>query len=251
MEVITSKANSKIIDTKKLHDKKFREKTGLFVAETKKVIAEGVESNLQPVYLFVKQGNQSIFEDYFKAIYTVSESVFNEISATQNGDGYIAVFKKKIFAKEYTGGSFLILDCLQNPDNFGAIIRTAVACDFNQIFCINCVDEYNPKTIRASMGNQFKTNIMHIDYSDISNLFSNSEIFVADMNGKNIFDIDDFSENTGFVVGNEGNGISEQIKKIVKNKVSIPMKNDVESLNASVGASIIMYQIFSKKLKSN
>lgn len=246
MEIITSKTNTKIVEAKKLHEKKYRQKTGLFIAETKKVILEALQCKLEPVYMFVKKDKDAIFDKYSNITFEVTDNIFADISATQNGDGYIAVFRKKSSTKTYNGGKFLILDCLQNPDNFGAIIRTAVACDFKQIFVINCVDEYNAKTIRASMGNQFKVDIVHIDYSDLQSLFLNAEVFVADMHGQNIFQINNFNKNTGFVIGNEGNGVSNQILQLVKNKISIPMKNGVESLNASVSASIIMYQIFTK-----
>lgn len=249
MEIITSKQNNKITNAKKLLDKKHRAKTNLFLVETKKVIQEAINSGLKPVTLFLQEDKQDIF-DCFNEVCFVKQNVLKEISSTVTTDGYIAVFEQKTQTKKYNGGRFLILDNLQNPDNFGAIMRTALACDFKQIFCINCVDSYNPKTIRSSMGNQFKLDIVNIDYNDVKGLFKNAQIFIADMQGENIFLKTDFKKNVGFVIGNEGNGISEQIKNIVANKISIPMENNTESLNATVSASVVMYHIYSQKFKN-
>lgn len=248
MEIISSKSNNKIATAKKLLDKKHRAKANLFLVETKKVIQEAINSGLNPVTLFIQADKPDVF-NCFDQVYFVKDTVLKELSSTVTTDGYIAVFEQKKQLKEYNGGKFLILDNLQNPDNFGAIMRTALACDFTQIFCINCVDYYNPKTIRASMGNQFRLNIVNIDYNDINALFKNADIYMADMHGKNLFTLQNFSKNTGFVIGNEGNGISQQIKQLTTKTISIPMQNNVESLNASISASVIMYYVFAQSIK--
>ena len=253
IEIITSKSNPKIVEAKKLLEKKYRDKTNLFLVETKKVLKEALNCGLVPKCFFVEDGKdfdflQSVLTQNAQAFY-VSSGVFKELSTVVTNDGYIGVFEKKPQNKQYLGGRFLVLDNLQNPDNFGAILRTALACDFKQIFAINCCDEYNPKVIRASMGNQFKLDIVHIDFDDISKLFSNAKLFAMSMEGKNIFDIENFDKNVGFVIGNEGNGVSKAIKDMCNQTLSIPMQNNVESLNASISASIVMYQIYAKETK--
>ena len=259
MEIITSKSNLKILEAKKLLDKKYRDKLGLFLVETEKVVKEALSCGLKPKYFFVQEDkNFQFLNEYMKkarinqteVIYSVSGNVLKEISTTVTPDGIVAVFEKPQQNKEYIGGKFLILDCLQNPDNFGAIMRTALACGFKQIFTINSVDEFNPKTIRASMGNQFKLDIIRIGYDEIKSLFKDARIFTMDMNGNNLFNIKSFDKNTGFVIGNEGNGISSEIRDIVKDCIAIPMQNNVESLNASVSASVLMYYVLQKSLMS-
>ena len=136
-----------------------------------------------------------------------------------------------------------MLDNIQNPDNMGAIIRTAVATNFNKIYLINCVDIYNEKVIRASMGTLFKVEFIDTNYQQIANLAKSNKIYYADMGGESVFNIKQFEKNLGLVIGNEGNGISKEIKDITNNKLSIPMSNGVESLNASVSAGILMYHI--------
>ena len=248
MEIITSKSNQKIIDAKKLLDKKGREKSGLFLVETEKVIKEAFNCGLKPKCFFVLDAKKIGFDNFNDVpVFRLSDSVFKELSTLVSPDGLIAEFYLQKENPKYVGGKFLILDGVQNPDNYGAILRTALACDFKQIYTINCVDKYNPKVIRASMGNQFKLSIMDITTGEIKSLFNNASIYTASMEGKNIFDIDKFETNVGFVVGNEGNGVSKEVKEIINNTISIPMKNGVESLNASVSASVIMYYIFSKQ----
>ena len=258
MEVITSKSNSKILQAKKLQDKKYRDKTGLFLVETKKVVLEALLAGQQLQNIFLTQKLYNDFEFACKEnrisisindIVIVSDSIIKELSTVVTPDGIVAVFKKQQTKKEYLGGNFLVLDSLQNPDNMGAIFRTALACNFKQVFVINCVDEYNPKVIRASMGNQFKLNIVQINYSDIELMFKTASLYALDMQGKNLFKQNDFANNVGFVVGNEGNGLSKQIKSLVKNYIAIPMQNGVESLNASISASVVMYYIYSKSTK--
>lgn len=249
---ITSTSNSKIVFAKKLLDKKYRDKTNLFLVETEKVIEEALKNGLHCKEIYILENkNFDIIKKYQKLfdklpVYYVNHKVFAEISSTISPDGIVGVFEKKEDKKEYLGGSFLILDCLQNPDNLGAILRTAVACNFNQIYTINSVDKYNPKVLRASMGNQFKLNIVEIDYQDISTMLKNSKLYCMDMSGQNLFEISKFDKNVGFVIGNEGNGLSKQMREIVKNYIKIPMENGVESLNASVSASVVMYYVYSK-----
>ena len=91
------------------------------------------------------------------------------------------------------------------------------------------------------MGNLFRCKFMHIDYSDVDKF--KELLFIADMSGTNIFNINTFKNIVGLCISNEGHGVSAEIRKRVKNYFSIPMANDVESLNASVSAGIIMYHI--------
>ena len=250
MEIISSKSNSKVLEAKKLLEKKAREKTGLFLVETEKVVLEALENGFSPKCFFVLEGKEFDFQKQLSIpTYFLKKSVFAELSTLIAPDGVVAVFEKKVKKQTCAKGNFLILDNLQNPDNMGAILRSASAFDFKQIYCINCVDEYNPKVLRSSMGNVLKLDIFHIEYDFVKELAKTAELFVADMDGENVCNIKSFDDTIGFVVGNEGNGVSTEIKKLIKNKISIPMQNGVESLNASTSASILMFQIFSKQAK--
>ena len=147
---ITSTSNSKIVAAKKLLEKKYRDKNNLFLIETEKVIEEAIKNGLVCKEIYILENKnfdiENIYQNVFQNTtkYYVNHKVFAEISSTMSPDGIIGVFEKKVEKKEYLGGNFLILDCLQNPDNLGAILRTAAACNFNQIFTIKSVDKYNP-----------------------------------------------------------------------------------------------------------
>lgn len=250
METITSKTNSKIEHAKKLLNKKYRKQSKTFLIETEKVVRQALFDGMKPICFFVDEEKHFDFlQNVDCPIFKVSSVVFKTISSLATPDGIVGEFEKRDSKKEYFGGDFLILDNLQNPDNFGALLRTAVATGFDKIYVINCADEYSTKVTRASMGNQFKIDIVHIDYDDIPILFAGTKIFVASMEGKNIFEIPNFEKNVGLIIGNEGNGVSSTARKYASDILSIPMENGVESLNASVSASVIMYYIYSKSKK--
>ena len=130
-----------------------------------------------------------------------------------------------------------------NPGNVGTLIRSAVGTGFLDIYLISCASVTNPKTVRSTMGALFKANIYEVDEKFVKTLkVWNQTVYVADMDGENIFETS-FQQNCGIIVGNEGQGVSDELIEIATNKISIPMKNNLESLNAGVSGSIIMYQI--------
>ena len=246
MITITSKNNELIANTKKLQDKKYRKLRNECLLEGEKLINEAIKSNVKIKSIFscdeskLKQFNDNEYQLYF-----VSENIIKWLSLNPSPQNVLAVIDTK---SQYVSNSdqILILDNLQNPDNFGAIIRTALATNFNKIFAINCVDKYNEKVLRASMGTIFRCEIIETDYQYVKELSQKYDLYYADMQGENIFNIDLINSKVGIVIGNEGNGISKEIRTILNNKISIPMENNVESLNATVAGSIIMYQIYSK-----
>lgn len=249
MITISSKNNPVVVETKKLYNKKYRKLNNQCIIEGEKLIREAINSGVKLNKIF--STNEKLLADFnenVSQLYLVTSSIIKELSSTISPQNIIAVIDTNY---QYVSKSncILILDNLQNPDNYGAIIRSAVATNFNKILAINCVDKFNEKVIRASMGTIFRCEIIETDYQQIEKLSGNYTLFYADMGGKSIFNFDVKNDKIGFVVGNEGNGVSDEIKKLVKNKVSIPMENNVESLNATVAGSVIMYQIYSKLLK--
>lgn len=244
--LITSKSNELIKNLFKLKDKKYRQETGLFLVETEKVILEAIKNNYKIEYLIVEENKPCtrIDTSRYNTIFA-SKEVIKHLSSLVTPQGVIAVVRKKQ-ANNTLSNRVLILDSVQNPDNFGAIIRSCVASDFKTIVAINSCDEFSDKVIRASMGNVFRANILHLDYSETKNLLKDYTILGADMGGENIFLISSYPTKVGLIVGNEGNGLSENASKLISKTIAVPMANDVESLNVTVSASIIMFDIFSK-----
>ena len=145
--------------------------------------------------------------------------------------------------------NFLVLDTLQDPGNVGTLIRTAKACGFEYIFLLDSVRKQNDKLIRSSVGAVFDSKVYEMTKAEFVDFAKKNDLslIMTDMDGENIFT---FVENNstknqlyGVVVGNEGNGVCEEIEKLCKVKVKIPMRDGIESLNAGVSGSIIMYEI--------
>ena len=145
------------------------------------------------------------------------------------------------------GNRIVILDNIQDPGNLGTIIRSAVAFNFDSVVLSKeCVDLYNPKVIRSTKGMLFNMNICVKNLLEFISILDDYVIYGTDVvNGENIRDID-IPSKVGLVIGNEGRGISDKIKKLCNKFIYIDMNNDCESLNASVAASILMYEVNSK-----
>ena len=243
---ITSKNNKIIIDSKKLYNKKYRKLNRECIIEGEKLLNEAILSNIKVKKIFSTDEKLLLkYKNNCSQLFLISNDILKDLSVNVSPQNIIAVIDTESHFKSNTE-CILILDNLQNPDNLGALIRTAVATNFNKVYAINCVDVYNEKVIRASMGTVFRCEIIETEYQQIKELSKIYSLFYADMGGENVFTISNFSNKVGFVVGNEGNGVSENIKSIISNKISLPMENNVESLNATVAGSVIMYQIYSK-----
>ena len=244
MDIINSRTNKIVSNLKKLSNKKYRKQNNECLIEGEKLIVEAINSKIKIKAVIIEEGKKFNFK-FNGLIYYVSSSVMKYLSDTITPQGIMAVIDTN-YQYNSNSSKFLVLDNLQNPDNFGAIIRTAVATGFNKIYAINCVDAFNSKVLRSCMGTIFRCEIIESNYQQIKELSKNNNIYYADMRGENIFNVNSFSNNLGLVIGNEGRGISEEIKQITSKTLSIPMLNNVESLNASVSAGILMYELINK-----
>lgn len=240
MEVISSNKNQTIVQIKKLLDGK-----NTLLLEGSKIIAEAILSGITLNYLIVRDGEDITPFTADKTL-IVTENVFKNLSDTVTPQGVLAVGEYEQKPLEKPLGNFLVLDTIQDPGNLGTLIRSASGTDFRDIFLINCANFTSSKVVRSSMGGLFRTNIFtfktvqeFIDFAKKSNL----NVAVCDMAGENLFDIKSKPKNLGIVVGNEGNGVSKELRDFAKTTIKIPMKNNLESLNAGVSGSIIMYYL--------
>jgi len=152
--------------------------------------------------------------------------------------------------------NFLVLDSLQDPGNVGTLIRTAKASGFEYIFLLDSVRKQNEKLIRSSVGAIFDSKVFEMTKAEFVEFAKKNQLklIMTDMNGENIFTFADelysnkkSTQLLGVVVGNEGNGVCNEIEKICYKTVKIPMREGIESLNAGVSGSIIMYEINKRK----
>lgn len=237
VEKITSKNNVLVKTLKKLTNKKQRHKLGLFVIESKKLIEEAISSSMRISYIIYREDSDQIFSNKFTGKEVeVSANIFDELSTLVTPDGYMALVE--ITQSTVLTDKLLILDQIQDPGNLGTMIRSAEAFGFNTIVSIDSVDFYNEKVLRSTMGSIFRLNLVEMSYEELSRL-EGYTIFVADMDGEDYINVYT-PDKLALVVGNEGNGISDQILQMDVKTIKIPMKGKIESLNAGVSASILM-----------
>lgn len=240
--MIESINNDKIKKYSKLLQKKYRDELGLYIVSTEHLVVEALKHNIV-VDIFLLNGCEN---KYGKVTY-VTETVMRKLTSLKTLPNVVAVVKKEETKK--IKGHVIMLDGLQDPGNVGTIIRSAVAFNFDTIIVgKNTVDIYNEKVLRASEGMIYNVNIIKSDLVDsIMDLKLKGYRVLGTKvdNGKNIESID--SEKYAFVVGNEGNGISEDILNLCDDYIYIPINKICESLNVGIASSIIMYEI-SKKI---
>lgn len=189
----------------------------------------------------------------------VNNHVFSQISDVKTPQGIIGIIRKpkndKNIVLDQNSGFWVILDRVQDPGNMGTIIRTmdAVGGD-GAVILKGCVDPYNPKTVRATMGSILRLPIIEV-YDSQEFLLQlrekNGEILASAMEGENIFEWqgDRRKSIKALVIGNESKGISHEIRTLATSIVSIPIIGGAESLNASVAAGIMLYEIMWKESK--
>lgn len=237
---ITSLNNKKVKEWCMLQNKKERDKTQKFLIESEHLVQEalatwGVEEIIATNESFKVEGIP---------FYLVNEAVMRKISMQNSSSKVVAVCK--MLASREVRGKVCILDDIQDPGNLGTIIRSAVAFNIDTIIAsLNTVSLYNPKVVRATEGMMFKVNYIVGDIKEkIAELKKDGyTIYGSDVvKGEDIASID-YSLKSAIVIGNEGQGISDSIKNSCDNLIHIPINSQVESLNASVAASIMFYEL--------
>lgn len=250
--IITSKDNEIIKNIKKLHDKKYR--IDSYIVEGIKMVKEAISENQLIELIAIREDFEINFDTINIKIITVSSKVFDDISDVKTPQGILAVIKKKPNKQIETNTDYILaLDSLQDPGNMGTIIRTADSANINQII-INktTVDPYSPKVIRSTMGAIYRMNIIEVENleSTLKELQSKSffKVITTDLKAeKSIYDIN--YNRTIVVIGNEANGVSQGVLEIADERVIIPMLGKTESLNASIAASIMIYEHVRQKMQ--
>jgi RNA methyltransferase, TrmH family len=223
-----------------LHQKKHRLLNQLFIAEGEKCIKELLDCQFEIEYLFE---TENIFFDLkSEKKVTISASDLQKISALTNANNCLAVFKIPQQTKIFQAGLILVLDDVRDPGNLGTIIRLCDWFNVSQLVCSQeTVDLFNPKVVQATMGSLGRVNVV---YCDLTFFLSNTKlpIYGTFMNGKNIY-TQKAEEKAIIVMGNEANGISKPIEKLIQNKISIPRFGSIqktESLNVATATAIFL-----------
>lgn len=257
MNTITSKDNKLIKLVKKLHQRKERKDNNLFIIEGEKLIKEALKEKLNIKYLFLKSKSTNNFNiPQNTEIFEIPENLMEYISTTDSAPPFLAIaeIQETKINNIKKSNLILVVSELQDPGNFGTIIRTAEATGVNYIIATKgTVDLYNPKVVRSSMGSIFRQKIIYVDkILDIINDLQDFQIVMTTpYSDNNFYDID-YNDKTIIFMGNEGQGLSKELLNKYKG-VKIPMMGNVESLNTSIATSIILYEVLRQRniLKGN
>lgn len=256
--MITSTSNTRMKRLVNLRKKRrARDEEGVFLVEGIRMFREVPPDKLQEVFVsesFYKKEKETVEKVLARGnirAELVSDTVFSHISDTKTPQGILCVVKQM----DHTLNSMikgeqrhlLVLDNLQDPGNLGTIVRTAEGAGVNGvIMSADCVDIYNPKTIRSTMGSIYRIPFCYAENLEeaIQEMKeAGIHTYAAHLLGENDYDQEDYRTSCAFFIGNEGNGLREEIAQAAQTYVKIPMSGQVESLNAAIAASVLMFEV--------
>ena len=255
MQIITSKDNEIVKNIKKLKEKKYRDQENKFIVEGIKMVHEAIEEKAHIFKIVICEDcindgtiKQDLLYEIAKhdCIY-VSKKVFQTITDVENPQGILAVIEKECNEEtiSYDEDVIVALDGIQDPGNLGTILRTLDSVNLKQVILSEkTVDAYSPKVVRSTMGAIYRVNIIKCKkiIKTLENVKKHKyEIIATSLQTENtIYDLD--YKKQVIVIGNESNGVSQDVLNIVDKKVKIPMLGKTESLNAAVATGVILYE---------
>lgn len=259
---------------------KTRREEDLFVAEGLRMCSEIPKDRIHTLYIsesFSKTKECKTLREGVKHIELVTDEVFKSLSDTQTPQGILALVKQYHYtldevtgktAKEKATASgqdadesvqnrkkqenrkkpalLMVLETIQDPGNLGTILRAGEGAGVTGVVMdANTTDIYNPKVIRSTMGSVLRMPFVYVEdlHETLQELKNrNIRLFAAHLKGKQAYDLEDYTGDTAFLIGNEGNGLTDETAAMADTYVRIPMEGSVESLNAAVAASVLMFE---------
>ena len=251
--MITSTSNQQIKHISQLLKKaKIRNEEGIFVVEGRKMFAEAPKEWVTQIYVsetFVKEPEHEKLLSG-REYEVVSDNVLKSISDTQTPQGILCLVRmpeyklEDVLQGERT--HLLILESIQDPGNLGTMLRTGEGAGITGVVMNKTtVDLFNPKTIRSTMGSLYRVPFFVSDeLTDTLHTIKEQgvRLYAAHLKGTMSYDEPDYCPPSAFLIGNEGNGLSDEIAGMADTYIRIPMQGQVESLNAAVSASLLMYE---------
>lgn len=258
MDLLTSKNNEKIRFAVAVRDSsKTRRESGMFFLEGARLCSDAAESGVEICRAFLSRAAREKYADRCRSIaeaageiYEISDEVASKLSDTQNSQGVFCLCKapkRSKFDGLKADGKYLMLENVQDPSNLGAISRTAEALGIDGLIVCGGCDIYNPKALRASMGSALRLNIISAESAGDVIVEANKKgmLTLASTPDRNSERITDIKTDGGIVcvVGNEGNGVTEETMNACRMRVTIPMNGRAESLNAATAAAILIWEM--------
>lgn len=244
--IITSTSNAlakQIVQYKK--KKKDRDRDGIYIVEGIRMFNEVPKEDIVKVYV-----SKTLYEKEHIEGTIFSDEVFRYVSDTMTPQGVLCLVKQKNYKREEVvkgeNKLLLLLEDIQDPGNLGTMIRSAEAAGATGVIISkDSADIYNPKVIRSTMGSVFRVPFYYEE--DMIGLvrdlkLQNVNIYAAHLDGNNSYDNVNYNKACGFLIGNEGKGLSEDLTKEANRLIKIPMEGQVESLNAAISATLLMFE---------
>lgn len=241
--------NNKIKEITALRDKpKARKEAGLYIVEGPKMCEEAPADLVVDTFVtqrFVESNKNWLAKRPYEVI---EDRIFEKLSDTKTPQGILSVVKQpqyKLKDMLKDGGLYVVLEDIQDPGNLGTIVRTAEGAGVAGIIMTRgCVDIYNPKTIRSTMGSVYRVPFVYTD--DIVSAICDIKkagvtVYAAHLKGEKYYDEINYGR-AAFLIGNEGNGLKDETAALADTYIKIPMSGKVESLNAAVATSVLMYE---------
>ncbi len=241
-----SKTHTKYIQS--LWHKKFRDEMGLFIAEGPKVVMDLLNSRkfvCKEIFALQSwlQEQKKTVDTLPNALITLVEDFeLKKISSLSTAHHVVAIFEKRKpdFSFETLGKMTLALDTIQDPGNLGTIIRIADWFGIENIVCaVGCADMYNAKVVQSTMGSLGRVNVIYTDLVEWLKNNKQTKIYAASLEGKDVKASGKLKEAI-LIIGNEANGVSDEVMELVNEKINIPRTGSAESLNAAVATGIIL-----------
>lgn len=227
--------------------KQKRENDALLFLDNVKIIRDAITNKSIDIKCVLTSLDELPFEFDETKTFHVDTKTIEILSDTKTPQKVLCIAYLLQYVEVLPKTNFLVLDHLQDPGNVGTLIRSAKASGFETIYLVDSVRKTNPKLIRSSVGAVFDSKVVEISLTEFVKLAKKQKfnLLCCDMNGENIFEFKT-DKQVGVVIGNEGQGVCDEISSICYKTLKIPMKSGIESLNAGVSGSIIMYEINKK-----
>lgn len=246
---IDSTSNKIVKHTKKLLDRNGRREYRQFVIEGKRLVMDAIKAGTKVEYVLTQEGTSFDVGEGILS-YELSQKAFSSLKTTVNSQGILAVVNmdedKNFSVPEGEKCLYVYLDGIADPGNMGTVIRTADACGADGVVLSqNCVDVYNPKVVRSTMSSIFNVPL-YFDDAQRTIIKRMKESCVKIVSGslgtdKSLYDVD-LRGRCAVAVGNEANGISDEVLSLSDELVKIPILGNAESLNAAVACGIMVYE---------
>lgn len=243
---ITSVNNELVKECVKLQQKKYRQSTGKFLLEGYKAIKEACDFGIKLEHVFVENSKIEAYEFIQNNIIKTTSAVLKKISTTESAPEAVAVGVQKEYRIEDLGDKLVLLEEIKDAGNLGTIIRSAVAFDADGIILYgDCIDLYNPKVVRATVGNLWKIPVVYVtDFAQLERKFKDYTRIATLPRADEYLKSFKPAQKMLLMFGSEANGLSDELIKFSSNGLKIEMNKDIESLNLATSVSVILYELF-------